>query len=251
VSQTVERALTALTALGGGPCSLDDVAGELGVHKSTALRLLRTLEEHGFARHDERHRYRLGPRLLTLAQQALEDFDVRRAAAGPLAAFNARHGHTVHLAAHLDGSVVYIDKWESRHPVRMGSRIGSTAPAHCTAVGKVLLAALPPARRRAAVERLDLTARTPRTLTDPEALLAELDLVAERGWAEDRAENEPWINCVAAPIRDASGAVPAAASVSAPEPVLDAAGVLALLPGLLDAAAEAAAELGWPRPAAR
>jgi DNA-binding IclR family transcriptional regulator len=101
------------------------------------------------------------------------------------------------------------------------------------------------------VERLDLTARTPRTLTDPEALLAELDLVAERGWAEDRAENEPWINCVAAPIRDASGAVPAAASVSAPEPVLDAAGVLALLPGLLDAAAEAAAELGWPRPAAR
>jgi DNA-binding IclR family transcriptional regulator len=248
MSQTVDRALSILIDLGSGPKSLDQVAALLDVHKSTALRLLQTLEAQGFARHDEQHRYRLGPRLFSLAHQALDDLDIRRIAAPHLAALNQLHGHTVHLAAYVDGAVVYIDKYDSRHPVRMSSRIGATAPVHCTAVGKVLLAALPAARRRAAVERLDLAAYTPNTLTDPAALLAELDRVAAQGHAQDRAEHEDYINCVAAPIRDAGGAVLAAASVSVAEPVLDYRGVLALLPDLLAAVAAASAELGWSAP---
>jgi DNA-binding IclR family transcriptional regulator len=248
MSQTVDRALSILIDLGTGPKSLDQVAALLGVHKSTALRLLQTLEAQGFARHDEQHRYRLGPRLFALAHQALDDLDIRRLAAPHLAALNQLHGHTVHLAAYLDGAVVYIDKYDSKHPVRMGSRIGATAPAHCTAVGKVLLAGLPAARRHAAVERLQYPKYTPHTITDPALFLAELDRVAAQGYAQDRAEYEDYINCVAAPIHDAAGNVPAAASISVPEPALDYRGVLALLPDLRAAVAAASAELGWSAP---
>jgi len=252
MSQTVDRALSILIDLGEGPKSLDQLATLLDVHKSTALRLLRTLEAQGFARHDEQHRYRLGPRLFALAHQALDELDIRRLAAPRLAALNQAHGHTVHLAAFVDGAVVYIDKYDSRHLVRMNSRIGATAPAHCTAVGKVLLAALPAARRQAALDRLDLTRLTPNTITDPARLAAELDRVAAQGYAQDRAEHEEYVNCVAAPVRDASGAVLAAASISVPEPVLGYQGVLALLPDLRAATDAASAELGWqPAPPPR
>jgi DNA-binding IclR family transcriptional regulator len=248
VSQTVERALSILIELGDGPKSLDQVATLLDVHKSTALRLLQTLEGQGFARRDERHRFRLGPRVFALAHQALDGLDVRRVAAAHLAALNQRHGHTVHLAAYLDGTVVYIDKYDSRHQVRMNSRIGATAPAHCTAVGKVLLAGLPEPRRGTAISRLTLQPYTPNTITVRSELEAEIARVAVQGHADDHGEYEDYINCVAAPIRDAAGAVIAAVSISVPEPVLDYPGVLALLPGLITAADDASAELGWTAP---
>jgi DNA-binding IclR family transcriptional regulator len=248
MSQTVDRALSILIDLGTGPKTLDQVAGLLDVHKSTALRLLQTLEAQGFARHDERHRYRLGPRLFTLAHQALDEIEVRRLAAPHLAALNQTHGHTVHLAAYVDGAVVYIDKYDSRHTVRMYSHIGGAAPAHCTAVGKVLLAGLPPARRAAAMEQLKFERYTPNTITDAELFVAELDRVAAQGHAQDRAEHEDFINCVAAPIRDAAGNILAAVSISVPVPVLEFEGVLALLPDLLAAAEAASAELGWAAP---
>jgi DNA-binding IclR family transcriptional regulator len=248
MSQTVDRALRILSDLGGGPKTLDQLAALLGVHKSTALRLLQTLESQGFARHDEQHRYRLGPRLFALAHQALDELDIRRLAAPHLAALNQKHGHTVHLAVYVEGTVVYIDKYEGRHPVRMNSRIGALAPAHCTAVGKVLLAGLPEPLRKGAISRLGFERYTPNTITKPDDFEAELAKVAAQGYAQDRAEHEDYINCVAAPIRDAGGAVLAAASVSVPEPVLNHSGVLALLPDLLAAADAASAELGWSVP---
>jgi DNA-binding IclR family transcriptional regulator len=248
MSQTVDRALRILADLGGGPKSLDQLAALLGVHKSTALRLLQTLESQGFARHDEQHRYRLGPRLFALAHQALDELDIRRLAAPHLAALNQKHGHTVHLATYVEGTVVYIDKYDSRHPVRMNSRIGAIAPPHCTAVGKVLLAGLPEPHRKAAISRLGFERYTPNTITDLGEFAAELDRVAAQGHAQDRAEHEDYINCVAAPIRDAAGAVLAAASISVPEPVLTYSGVLALLPDLCSAADAASVELGWSAP---
>lgn len=248
MSQTVDRALRILSDLGGGPKTLDQLAALLDVHKSTALRLLQTLESQGFARHDEQHRYRLGPRLFALAHQALDDLDIRRLAAPHLAALNQKHGHTVHLAAYVEGAVVYIDKYDGRHPVRMNSRIGALAPAHCTAVGKVLLAGLPEPRRKGAISRLGFERYTANTITDLGTFEAELAQVAAQGHAQDRAEHEDYINCVAAPIRDAAGTVLAAASLSVPEPVLTYSGVLALLPDLLLAADAASAELGWIAP---
>jgi DNA-binding IclR family transcriptional regulator len=245
VSQSVDRALSLLAALAEGPRTLDQLAERVGVHKSTVLRLLRTLEAHRFVRRDGVRYYRLGAALFDLAHLALEDRDVRRVVEPALRDLNAATGHTVHLASYEGGEVVYIDKYESRHHVRMYSRIGKRAPLHCTAVAKVLIAALPEARRRSVAAALDYPKLTASTITSPEAYLAELSLVAERGYAVDKAEHEDFINCVAAPIRGTGGAVLAAMSLSVPTMLLDLDGLLALVPDLLDTAAKASAECGW------
>jgi DNA-binding IclR family transcriptional regulator len=245
MSQSLDRALTLLAGLARGAKTLDQLAEEIGVHKTTVLRLLRTLESHHFVRREGTRYYRLGSALFDLASQALEDRDVRRSSAEALAALNERTGHTVHLATYEDGEVVYIDKYEGHHSVRMYSRIGKRAPLHCTAVGKVLVSAMPRERREALARGIDYVVLTPNTISSPEAYLAELDKVAERGYAVDNAEHEDFIHCVAAPIRGGGGEVLAAASMSVPKVLLDYEGLLALVPELLAATKEASVHSGW------
>ncbi|WP_432845226.1 IclR family transcriptional regulator [Amycolatopsis sp. CA-161197] len=245
MSQSLDRALTVLAGLARGAKTLDELAEEIGVHKTTVLRLLRTLESHHFVRREGTRHYRLGSALFDLANQALEDLDVRSSSHDALAALNIRTGHTVHLASYEDGEVVYIDKFEGHHSVRMYSRIGKRAPLHCTAVGKVLVAAMPRARREEIARSLDYVVLTPNTITSTEAYLAELDKVAERGYAVDNAEHEDFIHCIAAPVRGAGGEVLAAASMSVPKVLLDYDGLLALVPELRAATDEASVHSGW------
>jgi len=245
MSQSLGRALRLLPELAEGPRSLDELAALLDVHKTTVLRLLRTLEDDRLVYRDAAYRYHLGAGLFALSSRALEQRPVRAAAASHLAALNRETGHTVHLAAYEGGEVVYIDKYDSRHPVRMYSRIGLRARLHCTAVAKVLLAGLAPQERRAVAESIAYEVMTPNTLTGPDALLSELARVAEQGYAVDHGEHETFINCVGAPIRDASGRVVAAASISVPDVLLDYEQVLNLLPNLLKSAAAISADCGW------
>lgn len=245
MSQSLSRALHILNELAEGPRSLDELAETVGVHKTTVLRLLRTLEDDRLVYRDSAFRYHLGAGLFALSSRALEQRPVRAAASQHLAALSRETGHTVHLAVYEGGEVVYIDKYDSRHPVRMYSRIGLRARLHCTAVAKVLLAGLPPDARRAAVEGIEYEPLTRNTITSPEALLAELARVAEQGYAVDRGEHETFINCVAAPVRDASGRVVAAVSISVPDVVLDLDQVLALRPEVQATAAAVSRDCGW------
>ncbi|WP_042429309.1 IclR family transcriptional regulator [Streptacidiphilus anmyonensis] len=232
MSQSVDRALTVLASLADGPVSLEQAAALLGVHKSTALRLLRTLEQHGFVHRQADYRYRLGGRLFSLAQLALESLDVRQVAAPHLAALNDRCGHTVHLAVYEDGEATYVDKLESRYPVRMYSRIGKRAPLAATAVGKVLLAGLPPAHCAELVGGLELPKYTPRSVRTREALLAEVESVRRQGWAVDRGEYEEGVNCVAVPVHGIDGRVIAACSISTATVVAPLTALRRLLPDL-------------------
>lgn len=245
MSQSLDRALTLLTELSRGPRTLDQLADTVDVHKSTVLRLLRTMESRRFVQRADPRHYRLGAALFDLANRALEDRDVRAAAAPALRALNEATGHTVHLASYEGGEAVYIDKYDGRHAVRMYSRVGRRAPLHCTAVGKVLLAELPPAERTAVAEAMAYPALTVNTITTPAAYLAELDRVLAEGYALDNAEHEDFIHCAAAPIRGPGGAVVAAVSVSVPTMLLDLDGLLALVPRLLAAASDASEECGW------
>jgi DNA-binding IclR family transcriptional regulator len=246
VSQSLDKALVLLDELASGPRTLDQLAERVSVHKSTVLRLLRTLESHRFVQRSGVRYYRLGTSLFELAFRALDERDVRRSVEPALRALNAETGHTVHLASYEDGEVIYIDKYESRHNVRMYSRIGRRAPLHCTAVAKVLVGALPSDRREAVAESITYEKMTPNTISTPRAYLAELARVAERGYAVDNEEHEEHIHCVAAPIRDARGEVVAAMSLSVPQMVLDLDGLLRLVPTLLSAAATASVECGYP-----
>ena len=249
MNQTVTRALDLLGALQDGARTLDECAERLGVHKSTVLRLLQTLEAQRFVTHDAQHRYRLGSRLFDLAGAALAQRDVRDVARPHLERLNERTGQTVHLAAYESGDVVYIDKLEARAGIRMYSRVGLRAPLHSTAVSKVLLAALSAPVRRKIAEGIDYVPYTEHTIANAADFLAELERVRTDGFARDRGEHESYVICVAAPIRDGSGTVVAAASVSVPTMSLPAHEVLDLLPQLVDATQRASADLGWaPRP---
>ncbi|MET9882320.1 IclR family transcriptional regulator [Streptomyces sp. NPDC006430] len=230
MSQSVERALRILPVLAKGPAGLGEVAEELAVHKSTALRLLRTLHEHGLVYRQADGRYRLGARLFALAAEAVENLDVRDVAHPHLVELNRATGHTVHLALHQDDDVVYIDKVDSRYPVRMYSRIGRPVPLTVAAVAKVLVADLPEAERRSLAERIDYPRHTPRSTPDAAAFLRELAVVRDRGWATDFGGHEESLNCLAAPVYGPDGRVVAALSVSAPTVVVDADGLLELLP---------------------
>ncbi|MFD7236121.1 IclR family transcriptional regulator [Streptomyces syringium] len=248
MSQTVDRALRILPLLAEGPANLEMVAGRLGVHKSTALRLLRTLHEHGMVYRQQDQRYRLGTRLFALAQQAVENLDVREIAHPHLAALNERCGHTVHLAVYEENEVLYIDKVESRYPVRMYSRIGKPVAITVAAVAKLLLADLPEDERRAVAERLDYPAYTSRSTPNAAAFLKELAAVRDQGWATDLGGHEESINCVGAPIRGTDGRVVAACSISAPNVVVTAEELLALLPLLRRTADAISAEYSGSTP---
>jgi DNA-binding IclR family transcriptional regulator len=247
MSQSLDRALTLLGALAEGPRTLDQLAETIGVHKSTVLRLLRTLETHRFVQREGVRYYRLGTALFDLAHRSLEDRDVRRSVEPALRELNAQTGHTVHLASYEDGEVVYIDKFESRHQVRMYSRIGKRAALHCTAVAKVLVSAFPEERRREIADGITYEKKTENTILTPEAYLTELATVASRGYAVDSSEHEDFIHCIAAPVRGPRGEVLAAMSLSVPKVLLDLDGLLALVPDLLRAAEKASAECGYHR----
>jgi DNA-binding IclR family transcriptional regulator len=235
MSQSLARALQILDSLGEGDRSLDQLATELGVHKTTVLRLLRTMEADRFVRRDESHRYRLGSRLFALADAAREQYVVRAVAAPHLRQLNQKTGQTVHLAAWENGEVIYVDKLDSVRSVRMYSQVGVPAALHCTAVGKVLLAAQPKRQREALLASIDYHAFTPQTITQSDVLRDELDEVRAQGWAQDRSEHESFINCIGAPVTDHDGRVVGAVSVSVPDVLLNYEQVLELLPDLLAA----------------
>lgn len=249
MSQSLGRALRILARLGDGPASLDELAEALDVHKTTVLRLLRTLATEHFVFRDRTHRYHLGARIHELSSRGLDQREVRGIALAHLTAFNREHGRTTHLCELLGPEIVYIDKLESHDHVRMASRIGLRAPVHCTAAGKTLVAQLAPAERDELIAELAFVPRTSNTITDPGDFRAELDRVRAAGWAHDGEENEPSINCIAAPVRDAAGRAVAAVSVSVPNIVWSDERLLELLPSLLAVTERISRDCGWrPEP---
>lgn len=245
MSQSLGRALDVLDLVASGVDTLDPLAEAVGVHKTTVLRLLQMLESRGYVARDRAHRYRLGPAVYTLAQHAPGPADVRSAATAPMRELGERTGQTIHLAAALDDTVTYIDKVESRQPLRMYSRIGLPAALHATAVAKVLLGDLDDEELARRVADIEYTPFTGRTIRGPEELVAEVRRSAARGWAEDHEEHETFMNCIAAPVRAADGRVVAAVSISVPNVMLPYEGVLDLLPLLRDTVATISAELGF------
>ena len=248
MSQSVARALHLLIQLGNGPASLDELAAATDVHKTTVMRLLRTLSDERFTFRDNNNRYHLGSRVFELAAHGTDQREIRQIASRHLVEFNREYGRTTHLAAMEGGDIVYIDKLESHDQIRMYSRIGLTANLNSTAVAKVILADLPDAELRRIVATMDFTRRTANTITTPEAYLREIETVRVQGWAHDREENEPSINCVGAPIRGANGRVVAAVSVSVPDVVLPFERVLELLPPLQAVTRRISTECGYRPP---
>ncbi|MGV9797948.1 IclR family transcriptional regulator [Mycobacterium sp. NPDC003449] len=220
-SSSLRRALSLLDFLADGVkapggATLAEVAEGAGLNKSTALRLLEALGDTRLVQQDPTtRRWTLGPRTAYLGQAYLERLDIRpviRPAADELARAT---GETVHVVVPEPPDVVYVDKIESPRSVRMISRIGSRQPMHSSGVGKAVLA-FASAEVWDAVIAGGLAQRTPRTITDPDELRAEMGRIRARGYAVDDIENEADIRCVAAPVLDHTGHAVAALSVAGP-----------------------------------
>jgi IclR family acetate operon transcriptional repressor len=249
--RTLERGLGVLTALADlREATLGEVARQVGLPASTTSRLLDTLRQGGFAEWDERQGlYTVGLRAYQVGAAFAARNTLIGAAQTEMDALVAALGETVNLAA-LRGpagqeEAVYIHQAEGRGLVRLFAQLGAAAPLHCSGVGKVLLAALPPQEARARIDLAELKAYTPHTLTTAEALGTELARVAAHGYALDDEEREVGVRCLAVPVRGASGAVVAALSVSAPSARFTPADVPRVAAEVQASAARVSARLGW------
>jgi DNA-binding IclR family transcriptional regulator len=217
--QSVERAITILKSfsLQKPERGVSELSRELGLHKSTVSRLMRTLEHGGLlARNPDTERYRLGVDLIGLASQVVSFMDVREVARPFLRQLADACQETVNLSVLDGGRVVNLEQFvpQSRRIKNVG-RVGRRMCVHCTAAGKVFLAYLP----SGAVDRLlsrPLQRFTPQTVTDPDRLRAELERVRRQGYAIVKEELEEGLNVVAAPVRDHTGQVGASVSAAGP-----------------------------------
>jgi DNA-binding IclR family transcriptional regulator len=215
--QSVDRALTILEILARrGDAGVTDIGLELGVHKSTAFRLLAVLESKGFVEQSvDRGTYRLGFGIVRLAGATAARLDLSRAGRQACEQLAAAVGETVNVAILDDGGAVNISQAHGGASVAVLDWVGRRTPLHATSSGKVLLAFAPVPLRDDLVER-PLERFTPATITDAAALAADLAEVRSRGWAVTQEELEAGLTAVAAPIRAADGQVVAAISVSGP-----------------------------------
>ncbi|WP_220183116.1 IclR family transcriptional regulator [Sphaerisporangium album] len=252
-SLSLRRALAVLHRVRDHGCApqgltLTRLAEELGVSKSTILRLTTPLIEAKLLERDRRTgAYRLGHGALLLGQAYLATLDLRTVAAEESHRLMAEVQETVHLVVYDPPDVVYIDKVENTATVRMASRVGSRTPAYRTAVGKAILAWQPEADLREVVAA-GMPAVTRHTITDAAHLRGELARIRQRGYAVDDRENEPEVRCVAAPIFGPGDAVTAAISVSGLSSRITAARVRHLGPLVAEAASRISRKLGGDPP---
>ncbi|HYJ55925.1 MAG TPA: IclR family transcriptional regulator [Mycobacterium sp.] len=216
--QSVDRALLALDILARkGEAGVTELAAEIGVHKSTAFRLLGALEEREMVEQaHERGKYRLGFGILRLANAVSGRLAVTHQGRGICERLAAEIGETVNIAVQRSHYAVNVD--QARGPSAVGTHnwVGELTPLHATSSGKILLAFMNPVARRELLETAGLQRFTEHTITSIDDLDDQLNSVAHDGYVVSIEELEHGLNAVAAPIRDHAGAVIAALSVSGP-----------------------------------
>ncbi len=224
---------------------ISSLASRLGLAKSTVHRLATTLVEYDILEQNrESGKYRLGLALFELGTLVRRKMDAVSESRQQMSALLETTGETVQLAVLDHLSVLYIRILESRQAVRMSSTPGSRAPAHCTSVGKALLAHQPPEVVKQVVDN-GLKRYTANTIVDPEALVQELGAIRSRGYAIDDEESEVGLRCVAAPIRNHTGRVAAAISVSAPVQRMTKKNLQTTVPIVVSAAEAISRRLGY------
>jgi IclR family KDG regulon transcriptional repressor len=217
--QTIQKAGELLTLFDRehNEWGVREVAVKLEMAKSSAHDLMSSLAKLGFLTKTEDNRYRLGWRLVTLSETLLATTELRKESHSVLEDLAMEYQETIHLAILDDTQAVYVDKLEGRQAVRVElTSLGARLYAHCSALGKVLLAFKDEKQVRSIIQTAGLPRFTDHTITDEEDLIQNLVKIRKQGFAYDLEEILPDLCCVAAPIYDHSGNVIAAISMSIP-----------------------------------
>jgi DNA-binding IclR family transcriptional regulator len=245
--QSVDRALFVLEILARlGEAGVTELAAEIGVHKSTVSRLLAALEEHEMVEqaHD-RGKYRLGFGILRLANAVSGRLDITQQGREICERLAAQVGETVNIAVLRSHYVVNVD--QARGPTSVGSHnwVGELTPLHATSSGKILLASMSGEARRDLLLEAGLPRFTERTITSIDDLDQQLTSIARDGYVVSTEELEHGLTAVAAPIRDHTGAVVAALSVSGPVYRLTEERTREIAPAVVSAAASIGERMGY------
>lgn len=243
----LRKALDVLKCIGqhAESMSLKEISVRVGLPKTTVLRYLRTFESAHFVAHDtERDLYRIDTRIISLINVGTALQQLREACLPHLRSLQDRCNETVNLGV-LEGSdIVYLEIIASTQLVRTQARVGGRHPVHTTALGKAILAFLPPEARAAALPRV-LRRRTEKSTVERGDLVADLNRICAQGFSEDNNENENGAMCIGAPVFDSTGTVVAAFSISAPSFRISAERKALWIPHLLASTRAASNDLGF------
>ena len=245
--RTLERGLIVLSALAElREATLTQVAKKAGLSASTTYRLLETLRQQGYVEWEERSGlFSVGLRAYQVGAAFSERNSLLSAAGAVMQALVEEVNETANLAVLRGNEAVYVHQVEASQLMRMFTHIGAAAPLHCSGVGKVLTAWLPPAEVRRKVGDGPFPAYTPNSITTLGALRRELGTVRAQGYALDDEERELGVRCLATPVRAASGEVVASLSVSAPTSRFPKKNIPDMLGRVQAASEQISARLGW------
>lgn len=241
--QVIDRMSQLLDAVAAykQPVSLKFLCADTGLHPSTAYRILGSMAAHGFVERSEAGDYRLGRRLAELGHRVSARLDVRAEAKKIMEGLRDEFGESINLTVREGDQVVYVERAIPNRMMRVEQVVGSRAPLHVTAVGKMMLASGGEQAAEGYAERTGLPGLTKNTLTDLPQLKAELKRIQKQGYALDNEEAEIGVGCIGALVYNAEGEAVAGLSVSAPiERRRD-----EWIPGLRNAAMELSARLGF------
>ncbi|MBW3096631.1 IclR family transcriptional regulator [Pseudohoeflea coraliihabitans] len=217
--QVIDRATEVLTVLSHHPdgLTLTELTEKTGLHKATALRFLKSLEQNGLTEKvGAGKHWGLGPALFDMASRAGRRADLREVARPIMQDISDRLGHTVQLAILGGQEIVYVEKVEPPDlPLKINTQVGSRRPVHCTALGKAICAELDWTVVAAILSAQGMPVHTAQTITQPEAFRRELENVRQAGHAIDDREYNALVFCVAAAVRDARSVI-AGLSISVP-----------------------------------
>jgi DNA-binding IclR family transcriptional regulator len=246
IAKTVEKAFGLLEALSEKqPLRPTELVHKLGMSRSSVHRLLATLERLGCVEKTIESQYRLGLKIFVLGNS--DPFRKKLIEiAHPYMTWLAEISQeNVNLALMYGRELLYIDKIESSHYLKLDQPIGKTDPVYCTALGKALLSGMTEQEFRAFCKSTELTRRTKRTITDPDALWTAINKVKRNGYAIDLEELNEGIHCIGAPIRDYNGKVIAAISISAPAVRLTKERIEELRAPLIETSKEISRKMGY------
>lgn len=226
-----------------------ELSKRLKLHKNNVFRLLATLESRGYIEQNKAtENYRLGLKALELGQTFIKQMGLLRQAKPILEQVVEESNETAYVAIYKENHIVYLDVVETNLTVRVVSRVGSRLPAYCTASGKVHMAFMSDEELEELISKMDLVQHTPTTITDREAMRAELEKVHEQGYAFDDEEMDLGVRCIAAPIRDYTRRIVGAISISGPTMRVSNARIESeLVPLVLKASDELSTRLGYPK----
>jgi IclR family KDG regulon transcriptional repressor len=241
--QSIERAFAILeeVARHREGIGLAELAKRVGLHSSTTFHLVRTMAQLGYVSQPrDSKKYRIGRRLFTLAAGALDEVELVNIATPVLEKLTLETGESSHFAIRSGDDIVVVAKTAGSGMFQLVDRSGAVRPAHATALGKVLLAALEPRELERYLGAHELRGYTPKTIVEREALKRELEEVRKRGIAFDDGE----LRCVAVPVRDFAGRASGAVGISGPIWRLSLQALQDKSTRVREAAAELSAELG-------